>query len=494
MHSTVNSIELLQLHLKLNKNTNTLKLLLLYRPPNSINPPPTIHNILYQVHDEQNLLILGDFNINPQSIVFSNILNDLNLTQHIHEPTHNKGNTLDLIITRNNLTNISTQIGPKITDHNIINIYLKYTKSSAKKETITYRNLKNINNENYTNDLYKLIILDYNNTDIATQKIHQHLEYLLEIHAPIKTIKVQQRCLNPWWTPELSNLHRLLRKIEIVWRKDKNICNRNLYNYHKKYYFNEIKLSKSLYYHNIIDTQKYDMKLLYKTFNILLKKKTKSNHNIDSDKFASFFINKIKANYDDIEIHTSNHNRSNYLNGLTTHSITSNPISIISPEYIETIIKSTHFKTCIYIDNITSCQLKKNLNYFCLTYTELINKCIEQSHFPLLIKHTIITPILKNSSLDKTLTKNYRPIYNLSFLSKIIEKIIANHLTNHITNNNLDNPRQTAYKRKNNTETLLLDLTKYISYNIHNNKYVILIQLDLTAAFDTINHMILYKN
>ena len=77
---------------------------------------------------------------------------------------------------------------------------------------------------------------------------------------------------------------------------------------------------------------------------------------------------------------------------------------------------------------------------------ELINKCIEQSHFPLLIKHTIITPILKNSSLDKTFTKNYRPIYNLSFLSKIIEKIIANHLTNHITNNNLDNPRQTAYK------------------------------------------------
>ena len=81
------------------------------------------------------------------------------------------------------------------------------------------------------------------------------------------------------------------------------------------------------------------MKLLYTTFNTLLKKKTKSNFNIYSDKCASFFINKIKVIYDDIEIHTSNHNISNYLNGLTTHSITSNPISIISPEYIETIIK-----------------------------------------------------------------------------------------------------------------------------------------------------------
>ena len=99
---------------------------------NYINPLPTIHDILYQVHDEHNFPI-GDFNIKPRAIVFSNILNDLNITQQIHELTHNKVNTLDLVITRNNLTNISTLIGPKITDHNIINIYLKYNTFSAKK-------------------------------------------------------------------------------------------------------------------------------------------------------------------------------------------------------------------------------------------------------------------------------------------------------------------------------------------------------------------------
>ena len=58
-------------------------------------------------------------------------------------------------------------------------------------------------------------------------------------------------------------------------------------------------------------------------------------------------------------------------------------------------------------------------------------------------------------------------------------------------NNNLDNQRQSAYKPNHNTETLILDLNKYISYNINNNRYVILI-LDLTAEFDTINHKILY--
>ena len=59
-------------------------------------------------------------------------------------------------------------------------------------------------------------------------------------------------------------------------------------------------------------------------------------------------------------------------------------------------------------------------------------------------------------------------------------------------NNNLDNKIQSAYKPNRNTETLILDLTNYISYNINNNRYVIIILLDLTAAFDTINHKILY--
>ena len=51
---------------------------------------------------------------------------------------------------------------------------------------------------------------------------------------------------------------------------------------------------------------------------------------------------------------------------------------------------------------------------------------------------------------------------------------------------------QSVYKPYHNTETLLLNLTNYISNNIENNRFVILILLDLTAAFDTINHQILF--
>ena len=97
---------------------------------------------------------------------------------------------------------------------------------------------------------------------------------------------------------------------------------------------------------------------------------------------------------------------------------------------------------------------------------------------------------MKKTSLDYSIPNNY--ISNLSLLSKIFERIIATHIIKHITTNSLDNPMQSAYKPYHNTETLLLNLTNYISNNIKNNRFVIIILLDLTAAFDTINHQILF--
>ena len=54
-------------------------------------------------------------------LIFKNIINDLNLKQHIIDPTHSKGNTVDLVITINTQNKIHMNVGPIITDHNIIN-------------------------------------------------------------------------------------------------------------------------------------------------------------------------------------------------------------------------------------------------------------------------------------------------------------------------------------------------------------------------------------
>ena len=133
-----------------------------------------------------------------------------------------------------------------------------------------------------------------------------------------------------------------------------------------------------------------------------------------------------------------------------------------------------------------------NIHFISLIYSNLINKCITHNNFPLSLKHSIITPIIKQTSLDYSIPNNYIPISNLSLLSIFFERIIATHIIKHITTNSLDNSMQSAYKPYHNTETLLLNLTNYISNNIKNNRFIILILLDLTAAFDTIKHQILF--
>ena len=215
------------------------------------------------------------------------------------------------------------------------------------------------------------------------------------------------------------------------------------------------------------------MKQLYKTFDCLLNVKEKTECPIHNESFAN------------------NNLRDKYIDTLKKPTCISEAIPTITSTYIERLIRLTHFKTNIYIDSMTPQLLKLNIRFISLIYSNLINKCITHNNFPLSLKHSIITPIIKNFP-RLTIPNNYRPISNLSLLSKIFERIIATHIIKHITANSLDNTMQSAYKPYHNTETLLLNLTNYISHNIKNNRFVILILLDLTAAFDTINHNILF--
>ena len=80
---------------------------------------------------------------------------------------------------------------------------------------------------------------------------------------------------------------------------------------------------------------------------------------------------------------------------------------------------------------------------------------------------------------------------NLSFLSKVLERIVLSQLNEHLNQNNLLSPLQSAYRPNHSTETALLSIVNDLLTAMDNNKICILILLDLSAAFDTIDHQIL---
>jgi len=107
------------------------------------------------------------------------------------------------------------------------------------------------------------------------------------------------------------------------------------------------------------------------------------------------------------------------------------------------------------------------------------------------MKQAIVTPILKKTNSDWNDLQNYRPVSNIGFVSKVIEKAAMTQVDEYMQINDLDEVNQSAYKIKHSTETALLKVTNDIAFALAENKAAFLIMLDLSAAFDTIDHDIL---
>ena len=100
----------------------------------------------------------------------------------------------------------------------------------------------------------------------------------------------------------------------------------------------------------------------------------------------------------------------------------------------------------------------------------------------------IVTPLIKKTSLPKDDLKNYQPVSGLSFLSKLVERVVASQIRSHIDSNNLGNTFQSAYKAGHSTETTLLCIQNEIHLSLSKGMPTALVLLDLSAAFDTIDH------
>lgn len=98
---------------------------------------------------------------------------------------------------------------------------------------------------------------------------------------------------------------------------------------------------------------------------------------------------------------------------------------------------------------------------------------------------------MKNMSLDHEDFASFRPISNLKLMSKAREKVVASQVNIYIKENNLNELYQSAYKKNHSTETAMVKVHNDILRALDNQSSVILLLLDLSAAFNTVDHQIL---
>ena len=124
----------------------------------------------------------------------------------------------------------------------------------------------------------------------------------------------------------------------------------------------------------------------------------------------------------------------------------------------------------------------------------IVNLSLSEGCFPSHFKSALVSPLLKKPTLNRDDMKNYRPVSHLSFLCKILEKVVSSRLNSHInSSSHTSNDYQSAYRKFHSAETALLKIHNDILSSRDDGKVTALTLLDLSAAFDTIDHTILLR-
>ena len=126
-------------------------------------------------------------------------------------------------------------------------------------------------------------------------------------------------------------------------------------------------------------------------------------------------------------------------------------------------------------------------------FQKIVNLSLTSGTVPIAFKKAVVKPLIKKPNLDPEVLGNYCPVSNLPYLSKILERAVADQLQAHLNTNGLHVKFQSAYRRGHSTETALLRILNDLLVMIDGGNNAILVLLDLSAAFDTLDHTLLLQ-
>ena len=445
------------------------------------------------------IMLVGDFNVwvdiegDKNANQLSTLMSACGLEQQVAEPTHRDGHTLDHVYVNEFQMTLKHQVIHDTlgltTDHYPIQIELPSSNVNEKKQTIQYRKLKDIEMEDFRVDLQESCdaLMQANDSEFVTmcKQYHDLSASVMDKHSPILT-RTCKTAVPKWIDKEYIECRALRRKYEKQWKKNKTEEHRLKYVNQKKMCADLAVSKQSDHYTKVIDNAGSCQKTLFKVANTLLDKNkvkilpTYSDPKELANEFNNYFIEKVKKIRKSIPKPTEVCTYSRPFKGVKM-----NAFSVVSEEEVKKLIQKSGIKTCAE-DPIPGKLMQLTLDILLPVLTKLVNLSLQGGSMEG-IKESILDPLLKKHGLDSDEYKNFRPVNNLLFLSKLIERAAGKQMDDHMTANNLHEPSQFAYKVHHNTETMMLGVTDEVLRGFDEGQATIIIFLDLSAAFDTID-------
>ena len=166
--------------------------------------------------------------------------------------------------------------------------------------------------------------------------------------------------------------------------------------------------------------------------------------------------------------------------------------SLVTVETVVAAVRALPDKQCAS-DPLSIRLFKAIVDILAPFLVDLFNRSLSTGSVPTAFKEAYVTPRLKKADLDPADTKSYRPISNLSVLSKLLERFVARQLLDYLTAQHLIPDLQSAYRAFHSTETAVLKVMSDILRALDNGDIALFTLLYLSAAFDTVDHVILLK-
>ena len=485
-----------------------------------------INQILSKIDKENKICyLMGDFNIDllkSESCDFAGKFFEQLITSSfmplILKPTRITQHTATLIdnIFTNDIEALESSsngiIFSDISDHlPIVRNYKSQKETIQKNEFVYKRNFNDSNTRSFTNEIKSLSWKKVTSNNNAIESYNEFFDVFSTTygkHFPLIKKKSRTRVdktKSPWMT---NSIIKSIRRKNKLYKKF--LCHPTSNNEHKyKVYKNKlnhiIKIAKKKHYEEKLIKHKNETKLIWATLNEIMNRTT-HKHNLlpkefsgnnpediiknpqeIANKFNEYFINVGPGIAN--RLATTNKAFNENLSNKCRNSFFIKPVTKFE---VETEIKNLNSQKSPGYDGISVKIIKTVANEISEPISHIFNLTFLSGTIPDPLKVALVTPIFKENEKNKF--QNYRPISVITCFSKILEKLMYRRLIKFIENNKILTKHQYGFRDNRSTELAIIELTDRITKAIDKGEYTLGIFLDLSKAFDTINHKILIEN
>jgi len=489
------------------RRSSSIVAVCIYRPPGSVTTAFTdqLSDLLDQLLLlDSTCVILGDFNV-PGDVGgidrrVADVFSQYGLCQHVSCPTHDDGNMLDLIVTRVTgparhqlVTDVAVQ-SVCFSDHHLLTCRLGLPTSPPVSVSYNYRPIRRISLPDFRHDVLRSALFGSVSSDVDeyAERFDSEVQRVLDKHAPLRTGR--RRCGmhdNRHLSDEARQAKQLRRRLERRYRRTGLSADKQAYRSAKSAARDSIMKSRADYIKSQLDEAAGDTRATWRTAQRLLH--SRENETYDDtecmelvSKFSEYFVDKVRRIRDNIA--EALHHLADRVFAVRLH--TGPELTSFQPVTVDEVRKMLSSMPCKSspLDILPSSLLKSCADVFAPAITILANLSLQSGKFPARFRTAQVLPLLKKAGLDRSSPASYRPISNLSTVSKVLERLVLARLRPHLISSPNFSRYQSAYRKCHSTETAILEILDGVYTAADEQQVSVLIGLDLSAAFDTVCH------